>query len=170
MTYKGYYHHIICMYNDVILIRWCCASARCQIRRILSRSKNRSPPAKKQLYRDEQKPGTAGMVQVLSISWFFFIFLSMVVLMLYLSECRSWDPYQYPRIYWRADLCTDLCIEQKPQDHVIFQGCKKAGKSQALSILKDFLGSFETAGLSHCHWEGLGFPWHHDMAEFFGCL
>ena len=68
MTYKGYYHHIICMYNDVILIRWCCASARCQIRRILSRSKNRSPPAKKQLYRDEQKPGTAGMVQVLSIS------------------------------------------------------------------------------------------------------
>lgn len=157
---KGYYHHILCMYNHVILLQWCSASARCQIRRILSSSKNCST------YRDEQKPGTAGMVQVLSISLLFFMFLWMVVLMLYLSECRSWDPYQYPRIYWRADLCTDLGIEQKPQDHVIFQGRKKVGKSQALSILKDVLGS-RLQGFRIV----IGRVWGwHDMAKFFGWL
>ena len=144
------------MYNYVILFQWCSASARCQIRRILSSSKNRPQPAKKtnnlkHIYRDEQKPGTAGMVQVLSMSLLFFIFLWMVVLMLYLSECRSWDPYQYPRIYWRADLCTDLCIEQKPQDHVIFQGCKKVGQSQALGMIGRVRGF-------------------HDTVEFFGWL
>lgn len=46
MTYKDTII-MICMYNDVILLQWCSASARCQIRRILSRSKNRSPPAEK---------------------------------------------------------------------------------------------------------------------------
>ena len=39
--------------------------------------------------------------------------------------------------------------------HVIFHGCKKVGKSHALGMLKDVLGSLETAGF-------------HDMTGFFG--
>ena len=133
---------------------------------------NRSPPAKKQFktYRDEHKPGIAGMVQVLSISWFFFIFLSMVVLMLYLSECRSWDPYQYPRIYWRADLCTDLCIEQKATRPCYFSGVRKGRKIASPQHLKRCPGLFWDCRAFALSLGGSGVSmtsWH---GKFFGCL
>lgn len=94
--------------------------------------------------RDEQKPGTAGMVQVLSISWFFsLIFLDgcTYVVLIWMPQLRS--------IPISSDLLTRWPLHWPLHRTKATRPCNFSGVQKSRTI----------ASPQH-DWEGLGLPWH----------